>query len=149
MKASYGPMADVDLALFIRLNRSTQPIVRDIQKVLRRHDLSLAQFAVLEALFHKGSLTTGEIMRSILTTGGNITIVLRNLEKKGLIQTQEDPADRRRRSSQLTKEGEAVVIRAFPDQLAVIQEKLAVLTKEEKEKTTVCLRRVERAKEEE
>ena len=123
MKASYGPMADVDLALFIRLNRSTQAIVRDIQKVLRRHDLSLAQFAVLEALFHKGSLTTGEIMRSILTTGGNITIVLRNLEKKGLIQTQEDPADRRRRSSQLTKE--------------------------EKEKTTVCLRRVERAKEEE
>ncbi len=149
IKATYGPEADADLSLFIRLNRSTQAIVRGIQRVLLAHDLSLTQFAVLEALFHKGQLTTGEIMRSVLTTGGNITIVLKNLERKGLITTCEDAKDRRRRTSRLTDTGEQVVIHAFPDQLAVIREKLAVLTDEEKRTVTELLLRIEQMEQEE
>lgn len=149
MKATYGTDADQDLSLFIRLNRSTQTMVRGIQRVLIHHDLSITQFAVLEALFHKGSLTTGEIMRSILTTGGNITIVLKNLERKGLISTCSDVKDRRRRTSRLTEAGEQVVVRAFPEQMAVIQEKLSGLTAQEKQTMTKLLLRIEQLDREE
>lgn len=148
MKATYGAEADLDLSLFVRMNRSTQAIVREIQRVLSQHELSLTQFAVLEALFHKGSLTTGEIMRSILTTGGNITIVLKNLERKGLIAVCEDPQDRRRRTGRLTEEGERILIEAFPDQLTVIRDKLKVLSEEEKKILIDLLYRIERKEQE-
>lgn len=144
MKSTYGMLADIDLSLFIRLSRCTQRIQREIQKVFSEYDLSLSQFAVLEILYHKGALSTGEIVKSILTTGGNITVVLRNLEKKGLIQTCEAENDRRIRLSALTKEGEQLVESVFPVHLERIQSVLGVLTPEEKQTVTKLLFRIER-----
>lgn len=149
MKATYGSEADIDLSLMIRLSRCTQFIQREIQKIFSEHDLSLTQFAVLEVLYHKGPLSTGEIIKSILTTGGNITVVLRNLEKKGLIHTCEEEHDRRVRRSSITKEGEVLIEKIFPVHMWKIQDVLSVLTPEEKTQVTELLLKVERSQRDE
>lgn len=57
--------------------------------------LTSSQFAVLEALYNKGDLKICEIIEKILTTSGNITVVIKNLEKEEFISKYPDPEDKR------------------------------------------------------
>ena len=47
---------------------------------LADHDLTVSQFGVLEALHHRGTLSQRDLARKLLTSTGNISIVLKNLE---------------------------------------------------------------------
>src|ERR1039458_8296210 len=58
-------------------------------------NLTLTQFAVLEALYHLGPMSLSDIARKVLTTGGNLTMVVGNLEKLGLARRQGCPEDKR------------------------------------------------------
>src|SRR5258708_40212975 len=64
-----------------------------------------SDFAVLEALLHKGPLPVNEIGKKILLTSGSITVAIDRLETKGLVQRRASGTDRRGRIVHLTKEG--------------------------------------------
>ncbi len=89
------------------------------------HGLTLPQFAVLEALLSKRSLTVGEIKEAVLSSNGTIPVVIGNLQKMGLVERAQDPADHRRSIVSLTKEGRALIERMF-------RGKFGVWTKDEK-----------------
>ncbi len=46
--------------------------------------LTESQFGVLDSLFHLGPMKQKEIGKKILKSGGNITMVINNLEKRGI-----------------------------------------------------------------
>ena len=52
-------------------------------------------FAVLEALLHKGPLPVNEIGRKVLLTSGSITTAVDRLESKGLVERRAHGSDRR------------------------------------------------------
>ena len=58
-------------------------------------DVTVSQFGVLEALHHLGPLRQGEISAKLLRSGGNITLVVDNLEARGLVQRTREANDRR------------------------------------------------------
>ena len=89
------------------------------------HGLTLPQFAVLEALLSKGSLTVGEIKEAVLSSNGTIPVVIGNLQKMDLVERAQDPTDHRRSIVSLTKEGRALIERTF-------RGKFGVWTKDEK-----------------
>lgn len=64
--------------------------MRDIHKeseeMFRQYNITMAQFAVLEALLHKGDMTIGALIQTVLSTSGNMTVVIRNLEHRGYIK---------------------------------------------------------------
>ena len=91
----YVEKHEVNLKAVIALNRATNHLNRRAYAVFRRHGLTMMQFAVLEVLYHRGDLTVGEIIQKILTTGGNMTVVLKNLVKEGLITRCVAPTDNR------------------------------------------------------
>ncbi|MDO4594419.1 MAG: MarR family transcriptional regulator [Tissierellia bacterium] len=91
---------------FICLSRTSSMIFRKIEKELIKYDLTLTQFAILEALVHKGSMPVGKIMNTILSTPGNVPFVIANLIKKGYVKKVCDPKDRRFHIVSITKKGE-------------------------------------------
>jgi len=58
-------------------------------------ELCGSDFAVLEALLHKGPLPVNEIGKKILLTSGSITVAIDRLEKRGLVERRAHGTDRR------------------------------------------------------
>src|SRR6266487_5256860 len=77
-----------------------------------------SDFAVLEALLHKGPLPINEIGKKILLTSGSITVAIDRLEKRGLVERRAHGTDRRARIVHLTKEGKKLITRAYADHAA-------------------------------
>lgn len=114
-------MAKDQLKIFIGLTRAVNRINRESERIFRKYGLTTGQFAVLEALYHKGDLFVGEVQELILTTSGNIPVILRNLEKEGLLVRRQDPKDRRKFVLSLTPKGRDLIDRVFPENAAVIE----------------------------
>jgi MarR family 2-MHQ and catechol resistance regulon transcriptional repressor len=88
---------------------------------------------VLEALYHLGPLSQGEIGQKILRSSGNITMVIDNLEKKGLVRRERNKTDRRFFFVHLTDRGYNLINRIFPPHAAVIAQDFTVLTAAEQD----------------
>jgi len=102
-----------------------------------------SDFAVLEALLHKGPLPVNEIGKKVLLTSGSITVAVDRLETKGLVERRAHGTDRRARIVHLTKEGRKVITRAYADHAADM-ERLASdsLTKKERKTLIHLLKKI-------
>ena len=94
-------------------------------------DLTVSQFGVLETLHHLGPMCQSTLGAKLLRSGGNITMVIDNLEKRGLVHRQRDPEDRRMTVINLTKAGEELIQRVFPNHLQSIVQQMSVLSPQE------------------
>lgn len=93
-----------------------------------------SDFAVLEALLHKGPLPINEIGKKILLTSGSITVAVDRLEAKGFVERRAHGSDRRAKIVHLTKEGRRLITRAYADHAADLERLAsASLTREERE----------------
>ena len=93
-------------------------------------------FAVLEALLHKGPLPVNEIGKKVLLTSGSITVAVDRLEQKGLVERRAHGADRRARIVHLTKEGKKMITRAYAQHAADL-ERLVSASLTDKERVTL------------
>jgi MarR family 2-MHQ and catechol resistance regulon transcriptional repressor len=95
-----------------------------------------SDFAVLEALLHKGPLPVNEIGKKVLLTSGSITVAVDRLETKGLVERRAHGTDRRARIVHLTKEGRKLITRLYADHAADM-ERLASTSLNRKERETL------------
>ena len=121
------------LNAFIKLVRSVESLNSAQSKSLAKENLTISQFGVLEALLHLGSLNQREIGKRLLKSGGNITLVIGNLEKRGLVKRKADTKDRRAVIVNLTAKGRRFIEEYFPKHLALLVQEFSVLTDEEKD----------------
>lgn len=119
------------LSTYVRLMRAADSARNYAARTLAGSGLTLTQFAVLEALYHLGPMSLSDIAGKILTTGGNLTMVVGNLEKRGLAQRQRSPQDRRVLIVVLTAKGKKVIRDLFPEHAAAIVRLSEALTAEE------------------
>ena len=119
------------LNAFININRAVDSIGTRISKKYSNRGLTQSQFGVLEALLHLGPLFQKEIAQKLLVSGGNITMVIDNLEKRSLVKRIRSEQDRRYFNVQLTKEGESLIKDIFPEHVKAIVKEFESLTQEE------------------
>lgn len=136
--------AEPDLHLWIVLARAFRAIEAHAAADAARHGLTLAEFGILEALWHKGRLLLGELGQTILVSSGGITFLVDRLEKRGLVERQECEEDRRARYAVLTREGEKLVQRVFPEHAARLREVLAGLDPASQREAAELLKRLGR-----
>ena len=120
------------LSTLVVFTRAEHTIHKKEIETIRSSGLTTAQFGVLEALYNKGDLKICELIEKMLTTSGNITVVIKNLEKDGLIKRKEDPEDKRSCIISLTEKGKKVIEDILPDHINNIIDIFNVLTDEEK-----------------
>jgi MarR family 2-MHQ and catechol resistance regulon transcriptional repressor len=116
------------LATYIRLTRAANAARNRAASNLAGTGLTLTQFAVLEALYHLGPMSLSDIAQKILTTGGNLTMVVGNLEKLGLAHRQKCSEDRRQLIVVLSSKGKALIRKIFPEHAAAITEFMTALS---------------------
>ncbi|MBK5276341.1 MAG: MarR family transcriptional regulator [Desulfuromonadales bacterium] len=121
------------LTTYTKLMRAADSVTTRVNRSMTAFDLTISQFGVLEALYHKGSLCQRDIAVKILKSTGNITLVIDNLEKRGLVRRERDNQDRRYLTVHLTIEGTALIARAFTSVEAAIFTEMTSLSRSEQE----------------
>ncbi len=132
------------LKLWVVLARAYGSIAARASVDISRHDLTSAEFGVLEALFHKGPLLLGEVQKKVLISSGGITYVVDRLETKELDERRPSPDDRRACFAALTRSGKALMQRIFPEHERYLLDVLSGLGEREQREATELLRKLGR-----
>ena len=121
------------LDTFIKLTRCTNSLFARLSERNTLQDITPSQFAVLEALYHLGSLTQGEVSTKVLKSGSNMTTVIDNLERNGLVRRERDAKDRRVIHVYLTEAGTSKVEALLPGHVEALVEEFKVLSASEQQ----------------
>jgi MarR family 2-MHQ and catechol resistance regulon transcriptional repressor len=108
--------------VFLVLWKAARAVQAYAEKSVSELELCASDFAVLEALLHKGPLPINEIGKKVLLTSGSITVAVDRLEKKSLVERRAHGTDRRARIVHLTKEGRKLITRAYADHAADMEQ---------------------------
>ena len=121
------------LDTFIKLSRCHDSVIARLAAQNTIGDLTSSQFAVLEALYHLGHMTQGQISNKILKSTSNITTVIDNLERDGLVRRERDADDRRVIHIHLTEAGTRKLQSVCPDHVAALVEIFSILSASEQQ----------------
>lgn len=104
--------------VFLVLWKAARALEGYAEKSVSELEMCGSDFAVLEALLHKGPLPVNEIGKKVLLTSGSITVAVDRIETKGLVERRAHGTDRRARIVHLTKEGRKLIRRAYAEHAA-------------------------------
>ena len=135
-----SPAEVLALNTIIKLTRSLNSMQARLSPQLQRDfGLTESQFGVLEALLHVGPMSLGQLCRKILRSGSNVTTVVDNLERDGLVTRVRDASDRRVQIAQLTEKGRSLIEEAFPAHVGRVTAMMGALTPDEQtELSRIC-----------
>lgn len=123
----------LDLKTAIVLNKAIRSLRPYETRAAKAHGLSPTQFSVLETLYSKGTLRIQDLIDKMLATSGNMTVVIKNMERDGWISRSCDPNDRRSFLVSLTPAGREKIEAVLPCHINAIVEAMQVLEDQDKE----------------
>ena len=100
--------------LQIVLQRAVKIINSKIGKGFKEKGITTSQFSVLDVLYTKGEMRICELIEKVLSTSGNITVVIKNMENKGWLYKTVSPEDKRAFLVGLTEEGKKLFENLLP-----------------------------------
>ena len=123
------------LRVWLRLLTCTQLIERRVRSRLReRFATTLPRFDLMAQLErHREGLKMNELSRLLMVTGGNVTAIVDQLEKEGLVERVDEPADRRAFRIHLTRAGEKTFAEMARAHEEWVVELLAGMTRREQD----------------
>jgi MarR family 2-MHQ and catechol resistance regulon transcriptional repressor len=129
--------------VFLVLWKAARAVEGYAEKSISELEMCGSDFAVLEALLHKGPLPVNEIGKKVLLTSGSITVAVDRLEKKGFVERRAHGTDRRARIVHLTKAGRKLITRVYADHAADMERlSSASLTKAERKTLIGLLKKI-------
>ncbi|BCK01817.1 MarR family winged helix-turn-helix transcriptional regulator [Anaerocolumna chitinilytica] len=126
-KSLLNTQTELNMQTLRILNRCSQSVHKKELSVIKDSGLTASQFEVLEVLRDLGDLRISDIIEKILATGGNMTVVIDNLAKDGLVQQSVDPQDKRVKLIRISDKGKALMDDLIPrylDNINTIFDKL-------------------------
>jgi len=144
-KGSRAEMRTLDT--FIKLTRCTSSLFARLSKRNTLGDITPSQFAVLEALYHLGSMNQGEVSMKVLKSGSNMTTVIDNLERDGLVRRERHGKDRRVINIHLTEAGKKKIDAVLPGHIAALVDEFSVLSANEQQTLAELCKKLGKGKE--
>jgi MarR family 2-MHQ and catechol resistance regulon transcriptional repressor len=138
----YGKKADLALSMWVKLARAYSVFSKATGKDIEESGLTQPQFGALECLGHLGKMTIGQLCKKNLVSGGNMTVVVDNLEKQGLVERLECSEDRRVTYIQLTHKGKQLFDEIFPKHAKYVSSLASELTADEQEELGRLLKKL-------
>ena len=135
-------MAERSIAVpaWLRLARVFQRVDRASVDLLRRWDLSVAQFDVLVQIGLREGLTQQQLADQLLVTKGNVCQLLDRMEERGLLERRQEGRANR---LYLTDKGHALRAEAMPAQERLIEGIFAALPRAQQAALLASLRRLD------
>lgn len=131
-----------DLKSLIILFKAHTSVENVVKKSLLDTDLSVNEFSAMEALYHKGSLSTQSLIDLVLVPNSSMTYVLDILTKKEYIKRVKDKNDRRIQRIELTDLGKKNFEVIYEKHFAMLREVFDVLSEEEEKQLQDLLKKV-------
>lgn len=119
--------------MWVKLQRAYASFNKKNAEHLKNFGITAAQYAVIECLGHLGPLNMGELCKKMLVSGGNMTVVVDNLEKEGLVERIPSNDDRRAIVVRFTPKGKKIFDDSFVKHAEYLTEMASVLTEQEQE----------------
>jgi MarR family 2-MHQ and catechol resistance regulon transcriptional repressor len=132
----------LDLRLLRVYMKSVKSVFEVMKKDISSFGLDMGAFHILEFLYNKGPHAIQKIGEKFSIPSGSVTYVVDKLEKKGLIQREVSPEDRRLVLVKLTEDGQALFDDIFPKHTETIADVFSVLTDEDKHQLTEMLKKL-------
>ena len=121
-----------DIHLQIVLQRAVKKIDSKIGKDFREKGITSSQFSVLDVLYTKGEMRICGLIEKVLSTSGNMTVVVKNMEQKDWLYRKSCPKDKRAFLVGLTDEGKKLFENLLPEHRKEIEETYGILSDEER-----------------
>ena len=130
------------LGLWVVLSRAASSVSSWSSADIALSELTPAEFAVLELLYHKGPQLLGEVQKKVLVSSGGVTYIVDRLADRGLLERRLCPNDRRARYAAVTRKGKALMKQVFPRHAKAMADAVASLTPEEQAQAHELLRKL-------
>ena len=126
--------------------RAGEAFVALANRTLSGYQLSPAARQALAVLDGAGEpLSPTEIARRLIVTTASVTSLLDTLERRGLIERQPDPADRRRLLVAITPPAQAMVRQYVPEVVALQGAVMSGIGEEDRQQLIAVLTRIREA----
>jgi MarR family 2-MHQ and catechol resistance regulon transcriptional repressor len=129
----YGKKIDTALSMWVKLQRAYATFNKKNADHLKNFGITAAQYAVIECLGHNGPMIMGELCKKMLVSGGNMTVVVDNLEKDGFVERVPSEGDRRAIQVRFTPKGKKAFDESFSRHADYLTRLASVLTEQEQE----------------
>ena len=129
----------------LRMHRVTSYLHHNLEEVLDHYLIQPADFSVLETLRKEPiphCLTPTELSTAMLFSSGGLTKVLNRITIAGYILRIDNPNDKRGKLVQLTESGKSLIDNIIVELHKTEQNKMDVLSKDEKEKLNSLLAKI-------
>ncbi|MBU0560367.1 MAG: MarR family transcriptional regulator [Bacteroidetes bacterium] len=127
----YDEETALALSTWVKLARGYSSFNHRASEDVKKFGLSQAQYAILDALGFLGSMKIGELHKKMIFSGGNMTLVLDQLERKGFTKRIFHHEDRRAIIIELTDKGNQAFRKVAVEHAVHIKSLMSALTKEE------------------
>ena len=124
------------------LSKAARSVADRANESIAHTGLGTTDFAILEALLHKGPMPVNAIGKKLLLTSGSITTAVDRLVAKGYVARNDDPDDRRVRMVELTRAGRELIEPAFARHEQDLEQIVAVLSASERTTLVNLLRKL-------
>jgi DNA-binding MarR family transcriptional regulator len=114
----------------------------NLLRKIKSFDITTEQWMILNRLFEEPGINQKELSERTLKDQGSLTRTLDRMEKKGLVQRQINPTDRRSFLIYLTDEGYALRDRIVPIAVECIEDAVKGFTEEEVDTLVALLKKL-------
>ena len=128
--------------LWLVLWKASRAVEAHAFKSIASQPICGSDFAVLEAVLHKGPLPVNAIGRKVRLTSGSITTAVDRLETQGLVERRAHPTDRRARVVHLTPRGERLITGVFAEHQRDMERAASALSRSERATLVRLLRKL-------
>lgn len=130
------------------LMKAHRTLSRHAKRSIEAAEMCFSDFAILEALLHKGPQTVSELGHRIDLTSGSMTTAIDRLEDRKLVSRSDHPTDRRTWVIHLTPAGETLIREVFGRHVDAMEQAMRGVSKTELATLTALLKQLGRAAEE-
>lgn len=132
-----------EIKCFHEYNKTDKQIRKLEVKACQSHGLTITQFDVLGVLYRTGKLPIKELLNQTMSTSGNMTVVLKNMERDGWVMRTIDPDDKRSFIIEITTKGSDVIAGMMEEHLKNLSLAFGKLNDEEAQQFIQLLRKLQ------
>ncbi|HFI0254697.1 TPA: MarR family winged helix-turn-helix transcriptional regulator [Streptococcus suis] len=121
--------------------RAANTISKSELETIKKYGLTVCQFGVMEALYNKGNLRIQDLIDKLLSTSGNMTVVIKNMIRDGYVYKTSDTSDRRASLIALTEKGRQTIEAIIPEHYDHVGQIFSVLSPEEQDLLATILKK--------
>jgi homoprotocatechuate degradation regulator HpaR len=108
-------LRDLSKSLPMALMRTREAVMKRFRPSLRDHDITEQQWRVLRALDHAGPLEATDLARRTVLLAPSLSRILRDLERRGLVERAAVRSDLRRTRIRVSDQGARLIAAIAPD----------------------------------